>query len=118
MNLGLTSNKVRNKFAGSGFGSISKRHGSESGSATVISVPNRIRPKVSNPVPDLQHSLPQNKKHKPEIGSIAHEIGIADVMLDDPSAQDDHAGVDAEHGEPVDPSQVIQNVDYLNIEGR
>jgi hypothetical protein len=30
--------------------------------------------------------------------------------------QNDHAGVDAEHGQSVDPSQVIQNVDYLHIE--
>jgi hypothetical protein len=36
-------------------------------------------------------------------------------MLDNAATQDDHAGVNAEHGEPVDPSQVIQNVDYLHM---
>jgi hypothetical protein len=39
-------------------------------------------------------------------------------MLYNATAQNDHAGVDAEHGQPVDPSQVIQNVDYLHIDRR
>jgi len=36
-------------------------------------------------------------------------------MLDDSPAQDDHAGVDAEHSKPIDPSEIVQNVDYLHI---
>jgi hypothetical protein len=61
------------------------------------------------------YSKYQNAKmSKPEIGSITHEVGIADVMLDDTATKNDHAGVDAEHGQSVDPSQVIQNVNYLH----
>jgi hypothetical protein len=35
------------------------------------------------------------------------------MMLDHSSAKDDHARVDAEHGQPVDPSQVLQNINHL-----
>ena len=51
----------------------------------------------------------------PEVCSIPHEISIADVMLDDPAPQDDHPGVNTEHGQPVDPPQIIQDINHLII---
>ena len=37
------------------------------------------------------------------------------MMLDDPAPQDDHPGVNTEHGQPVDPPQIIQDINHLII---
>lgn len=42
------------------------------------------------------------------VGAIAHQIGIADVMLHDTTAQDDHAGLLGKHRLVVDALDVCE----------
>lgn len=51
------------------------------------------------------------------LGTVAHEVGVGDVVLDDATAQDDHAGALGAHGDGVDAADVLNDVD-LELAGR
>ena len=47
------------------------------------------------------HSL-----HLPKVCAVSHQISVADVMLDEAAAYDDHARLDGRHGHRVDQPQI------------
>ena len=67
-----------------------------------------VRPRAGVRAVELTGSVHENT----EVGAVAHEVGVTDVVLDEAAAEDDHAGVDAPHGQLVDQPQVAQDVHH------